>query len=194
MTGNVATQLTALRSERRAARRRAVAYALGIAPVLAANVLGLLSLRAGMVADAAALAAAGWWFAIEQRAVTRRRELLDDLIIHGWVNVAPDDVHEREAELLSARHRKVLAQALENQLLEPPTFAHQRRAVLLELRRQSDRLRSLARRLRDEPVDARGVVMIQQLLTDGASPIHRGPTDAIAPALERVERALDRAA
>ena len=66
--------------------------------------------------------------------------------------------------------------------------------MLLELLRQSDRLKSLARRLRDEPVDPRGVVMIEQLLTDGSSPIHSGPSEAIAPALERVERALDRAA
>ena len=194
MADNVATQLVELCAERRAARRRAIAYAVGIAPVIVANLLGLLSVRAGIVADAAALAAAAWWLAIEQGAVTRRRQLLDDLIVHGWVNVAPEDVHERELELLSPRHRRVLARALENQLLETPAFAHQRLPVLLELRRQSDRLRGLARRLRDDPVDARGVVMIEQLLTDGTSPIHSGPSDAIAPALERVERALDRAA
>ena len=194
MAGNVATQLSELCAERRAARRRAIAYTVGIGPVVLANLLGLLSVRAGIVADAAALAAAAWWLAIEQQAITRRRQLLDDLIVHGWVNVAPADVHERELELLSTRHRNILAQALENQLLETPTFAHQRLSVLLELRRQSDRLRGLARRLRDDPVDARGVVMIEQLLTDGSSPIHSGPSDAIAPALERVERALDRAA
>jgi hypothetical protein len=194
MAGNVATQLVELCAERRAARRRAIAYTLGVGPVIAANLLGLLSVRAGVVADAAALAAAAWFLAIEQRATTRRRQLLDDLIVHGWVNVAPSDVHERELELLSPRHRNLLAQALENQLLESPTFAHQRLSVLLELRRQSDRLRGLARRLRDDPVDPRGVVMLEQLLTDGSSPIHCGPSDAIAPALERVERALDRAA
>lgn len=194
MADNVATQLVELCTERRAARRRAISYGVAVAPVMAANLLGLLSLRAGLVADAAAIAAALWWLAIEHQATTRRRELLDDLIIRGWVNVAPDDVRERETELLSTRHRHVLARALENQLIETPTFAHQRRSVLLELFRQSDRLKSLARRLRDEPVDARGVVMIEQLLTDGSSPIHSGPSEAIAPALERVERALDRAA
>ena len=96
-----------------------------------------------------------WWLAIEHRATTRRRELLDDLIIHGWVNVAPDDVRERESELLSTRHRRVLARALENQLIETPTFAHQRRSVLLELLRQSDRLTqpraAAARRARSTP-------------------------------------------
>jgi hypothetical protein len=194
MADNVATQLVELCTERRSARHRAIAYAVAIGPVMAANLLGLLSLGAGLVADAAAIAAALWWLAIEHRAVTRRRELLDDLIVHGWVNVAPDDVRERESELLSPRHRQLLARALENQLLETPAFAHQRRTVLLELLRQGDRLRTLARRLRDEQVDARGAVMIEQLLTDGSSPIHSGPSEAIAPALERVERALDRAA
>jgi hypothetical protein len=194
MADNVATQLEQLGAERRAARRRAIAYAVAIAPVIVANLLGLLSVRAGIVADAAALAAAAWFLAIEQRAITRRRRLLDHLIVQGWVNVAPSDVHERELELLSPRHRNLLARALENQLLEAPAFALQRKSVPLELRRQSDRLLGLARRLRDEPVDARGVVLIEQLLTDGSSPIHSGPSDAIGPALERVERALDRAA
>ena len=194
MGGNVATQLDRLCAERRSARRRAQAYAIGVGPVLVANLMGLLSVPAGLVADAAAVAAALWWLAIERRAVGRRRALLDDLIMRGWVNVAPDDVREREIELLSRRHRQILARALENQLLETPTFAHQRRSVLIEVRRQGDRLRALARRLRDDPVDPRGVVMIEQLLTDGASPIHSGPTDQIAPALDRVERALDRAA
>jgi hypothetical protein len=194
MAHNVAAQLDELHAERRAARRRAISYAVGVGPVLAANLLGLLSVRAGIVADAAAIAASLWWLAIEHQAVERRRELLDDLIIHGWVNVAPDDVRDREVELLSPRHRNLLARALENQLLETPTLAHQRLAVLLELRRQSERLRGLARRLRDDPVDPRGVVMIKKMLTDGTSPIHNGPSDAIEPALERVERALDRAA
>jgi hypothetical protein len=194
MADNVATQLDELYAERHAARRRSIAYAVGIGPVLAANLLGLLSVRAGIVADAAAIAAALWWLAIERRAVERRRALLDDLIMHGWVNVAPAHVREREVELLSPRHRRVLARALENQVVESPTLAHQRLPVLLELRRQSDRMHGLARRLRDDNVEARGVIMIEKMLTDGTSPIHNGPSEAIAPALERVERALDRAA
>ena len=58
MADNVATQLVELCTERRAARRRAIAYGVAVAPVMAANLLGLLSLRAGLVADAAAIAAA----------------------------------------------------------------------------------------------------------------------------------------
>src|SRR4051812_21524908 len=194
MASDLQTRLAQLHEERRAARRRALAYVVAIAPVVAANVLGLLSLPAAVVADAAAVAAAGWWYGIERRAAYRRRVMLDDLIIHGWVNVAPDDVRERTSELLSTRNRRTLARGLENVVAMRPTFAHQRVGVLLELRRQSDRVRTIAARLRDEQVDVRGVVLLEQLLTDGGSPIHAGPTSAIVPALDRVERALDLAA
>jgi hypothetical protein len=37
-------------------------------------------------------------------------------------------------------------------------------------------------------------VLLEQLLTDGGSPLHAGPSSEIVPAIERVERALDRAA
>jgi hypothetical protein len=194
MTSDLQTRLEQLCAERRAARRRAVAYVVAIAPVLAANLLGLLGWKAAIVADAAAIAAAAWWYGIEQRAAHRRRVMLDDLIIHGWVNVAPDDVRERTSELLSPRHRRILARGLENIVEVKPVFVYQRLGVVQELRRQRARFRGIAQRLRTEPVDVRGVVLLEQLLTDGGSPLHAGPSSAIAPALERVERALDRAA
>ena len=96
MSSDLQTRLEQLRLERRAARQRALAYAVAIAPVLAANLLGLLTWQAAIVADAAAIAAAAWWYGIERRAAHRRRVMLDDLIVHGWVNVAPDDVRERD--------------------------------------------------------------------------------------------------
>jgi|SRR5690242_3677264 len=194
MTSDLETRLAQLCAERRAARRRAVAYVVAIAPVLAANLLGLLGWKATFVADAAAIAAAAWWYGIEQRAAYRRRVMLDDLIVHGWVNIAPDDVRERTTELLSARHRRILARGLENHVDVKPAFVYQRIGVVHELHRQRLRFRGIAQRLRTEPVDVRGVVLLEQLLTDGASPLHAGPSSAIAPTLERVERALDRAA
>jgi hypothetical protein len=196
MTSDLHTRLEQLLDERRAARHRAIAYAVAIAPVLVANLLGLLGWKAAIVADAAAIAAAAWWFGIERRAAHRRRIMLDDLIIHGWTNVAPDDVRERTSELLSPRHRRILARGLENivEIRPGPGFIYQRLGVMHELRRQSPRFRGIAQRLRSDEVDVRGVVLVEQLLTDGGSPLHAGPSSAIAPALERVERALDRAA
>ena len=194
MASDLQTRLEQLCAERRAARRRALAYVVAIAPVLAANLLGLLGWKAAIVADAAAIAAAAWWYGIEQRAAHRRRVMLDDLIIHGWVNVAPDDIRERTTELLSPRHRRILARGLENIVEVKPAFVYQRLGVVHELRRQRERFRGLAQRLRTEPVDVRGVVLLEQLLTDGGSPIHAGPSSAIVPALDRVERALDLAA
>ena len=194
MASDLQTRLEQLCAERRAARRRALAYVVAIAPVLAANLLGLLGWKAAIVADAAAIAAAAWWYGIEQRAAHRRRVMLDDLIIHGWVNVAPDDVRERTTELLSPRHRRILARGLENIVDVKPAFVYQRLGVVHELRRQRERFRGLAQRLRTEPVDVRGVVLLEQLLTDGGSPLHAGPSSEIVPAIERIERALDRAA
>ncbi len=187
-------RLEELHLERRAARRRAAAYAAAAVPVLAGSVVGVLSLRAAVVADLAALAAALWWFGIGRHALARRRRVLDDLILHRCATVAPDAVRDRERELLSPRNRKLLARALERQVAASSTFAHQRRPVLRELRAQRGRVGRVVHRLRSETVDPRGVVMLAKLLTDGASPIHQGPTEAIAPALERLERALDRAA
>jgi hypothetical protein len=194
MTSDFPTRLAQLRAERRAARHRALAYAVGIAPVLAANLLGLLDWKAMVVADAAAIAAAAWWLGIERRAAYRRRVMLDDLIMHGWVNVAPEDIRERTSELLSLRHRRILARGLENVIAVNPAFVYQRLGLVQELRRQSDRFRGIAERLRTEQVDVRGVVLVEHLLTDGGSPLHAGPSSEIVPMLERVERALDRAA
>ena len=194
MSSDLQTRLAQVRAERRAARKRALAYAVAIAPVLAANLFGLLTWQAALVADAAALAAAAWWYGIERRAAYRRRLMLDDLIVHGWVNVAPDDVRERTSELLSARNRRILARGLENIVDPKPVFVYQRLGVMQELRRQSDRFRGIAQRLRTDEVDVRGVLLVEQLLTDGASPLHAGPSSAIVPTLERLERALDRAA
>src|SRR5262249_55732584 len=196
MSSDFQTRLEQLRAERRGARHRALAYVVATAPVLAANLLGLLDWKAMIVADAAALAAAAWWLGIERRAAYRRRVMLDDLIMHGWVNVAPDDVRERTSELLSLRHRRILARGLENVVEVNPGFVYQRLAMVQELRRQSDRFRGIAQRLRTEQVDVRGVVLVEQLLTDGGSPLHAGPSTAIVPMLDRVERALelDRAA
>ena len=100
----------------------------------------------------------------------------------------------RAARRLRPRKRKLLARALERQAADVPFFAHQRRPVLRELHAQRARIGRVAHRLRSEPVDPRGVVMLEKLLADGASPIHQGPKEEIAPALERLERALDRAA
>ena len=185
MSSDLQTRLEQLRLERRAARRRALAYAVAIPPVQAANLHGHHTRQAPIVADAAG---------IERRAAHRRRVMLDDLIVHGWVNVAPDDIRERTCELLSLRHRRILARGLENIVEVKPVFVYQRLGVMQELRRQSHRFRGIAQRLRTDEVDVRGVLLVEQLLTDGASPLHAGPSSAIVPTLERVERALDRAA
>ena len=165
-------------AERRAARRRA--HRLrgrdrsgdGRQPVRAAVAAGRAGGRRGRPRGAA------WWLAIEHRAASPPTpELLDDLIIHGWVNVAPG----RRAR---ARVRAALDAA-------PPTCSRGRSRTSCSRRPCSPTSASpccsscaaSATACAPRPpaahdeVDARGVVMIEQLLTDGTEPHPRGPSD-----------------
>lgn len=199
MTATVSDQLEEIRGERRTARHRAVGYLGAILAVALAGGVHFVGEPGALVAAFAALAASLWWVAIERRATWRRRALLDDLILHGWRNVARADVVERECELTARRNRRLVARALENHVapsmpvgvMSPP-----RHQLAAELRRQRTRVRALARRIRsdDAPVPPVALVLLSQLLTDGDSPLLVGPAERIAPALERVENILDRAA
>ena len=192
-------QLDQIRTERRLARHRVIGYVAAVVAVALVAAAHLVRQQGALVAAACAVAAAGWWLAIERRAAWRRRELLDDLILHGWRNVAPCEVEERECELTARRNRRLMARALENQVA--PTqpvgvMSPRRHHVLAELRRQRPRIQALARRLRrdDAPVSPVALIMLSQLLSNGDSPLLFGPAEQIAAALDRVESALDRAA
>ena len=199
MAPTVPDQLNAIRVERRVARHRAVGYLGAIVAVTLVGAANLVRQQGALVAALAALAASLWWLLIERRATWRRRTLLDDLILHGWRNVAPADVAERECELTARRNRRIVARALENQVAQSApvgVMSPRRHQVTVELRRQRTRVRALARRIRseDEPVSPVALVLLSQLLSDGDSPLLFGPADRIAPALERVENVLDCAA
>jgi hypothetical protein len=193
---SIPTHLDRLRAERRSARHRALAYAGGGALVAAIGAIDLVGRRAAITAALCGLAAALWWLAIERRAVASRRVILDDLILHGWRTVAPAAVAEREDELLARRNRRLLARALENQVVgtfgQAPVYSQHQRLRLTEIRRHGARIRAVAGRLRDDqhPVDPRAVVLVTQLLSDGTSPIHTGPMQGLEPALERIEQVL----
>jgi hypothetical protein len=199
MAPNIPTQLDEIRIERRIARHRAIGYLAALIAVTLVAAAHLVRQQGALVAALAALAASAWWLGIERRATWRRRELLDDLILHGWRNVARIDVEQREGELTARRNRRIVARALENQVSgsQPVgVMSPRRHQVTVELRRQRTRIRELARRVRseDEPVSPVALVLLSQLLSDGDSPLLFGPADRIAPALERVEHVLDRAA
>jgi hypothetical protein len=105
-------------------------------------------------------------------------------------------VAARERELLGRRNRKLLARALENQVMQMPMIVSiAQGAIASELRRNRKAIHRLASKLRSrDQLDPRGVVILEQLIRDGGSPLHAGPSEQIAPALARAERMLDRAA
>jgi hypothetical protein len=185
-----------LEAERRLERLRAARY-------VAAAPAGAVAYLAGLAGWLAVGTAAGAMVAVAVSAVlrsrgleSRRRELLDEFIVRGWRNVAPADIAEREAELVSPHYRRMLARALLNQLdyaTKGVVLTLQMRFVTAELRRLERQVDAIAARLRDlsRPIDPRGVVVVSRLLSDGSSPLHGGPHDAIEPALVRARRLLD---
>jgi hypothetical protein len=194
---SVPQRIEELHLEARYARGRALAYLGGALPVATLTLLGAIGPPAALVTAIAAVAAAALWLGHQRHSVARRRQVVDELILHGWRNSAPDEVRARERELVALRYRRVLARALERRAGDAarlPGFTLRSQAVAFEIARQRGRIMRVARRLRDtRPVDPRGVVIVAHLLADGLSPLHAGPTHAIGPALERAERALDEA-
>jgi hypothetical protein len=189
------TRIERLRAEVLNAHRRSWAYVVGVFPVAMLLAMRLVGPRAAFIAAAAAVAGAAFWRITASRAASARREILDELILNDWKNVAPGDVAERVEELLAPRNRRVLARALENQVQHAPLMLTIAQGSLTaELRRNRAGICQLARRLRSrERVDPRGVVMVEQLIRDGGSPLHSGPTGRIAHAIEQADRMLDAA-
>ncbi|HTU96318.1 MAG TPA: hypothetical protein VMF14_10800 [Solirubrobacteraceae bacterium] len=104
----------------------------------------------------------------------------------------------RVAQLTSGRHRRRLADALDNVLRVAAAPRSERPVGAVAPYRPSieataGQFRCLAHRLRsEEPVAAAGVVRLEALLCDGAGPIYSpGPTDALGEALTMAARWLD---
>ena len=107
------------------------------------------------------------------------------------------ELARRARQLCSWRHRRVLASGLErviDDVLERPrpysaSVPLRRRAILHE----REGLLELAFELRDtsQEVDARGVALVDQLLSDGGSPLYtENPDETLAGAIRRARAAL----
>lgn len=172
------------------------------APLLALAALAL-ALEADPVLRLAGLAACGCFaLAALVRAVRSRHELevvrrsVDRLILDdprgGEVS---ELVQWRTQELINPEARDRLRREVERLLrsIDPshlPSASPLRRGAL---RRHDDLLRAIGRRLGDDrPVAARGVLLVEHLLRDGASPLYADQSDAeLARALSRVLGALE---
>jgi len=166
------------------------AFALAATAVVPPSV-GLVA-AAGCLALAAFRAALATW----DRALLRRKA---DGLLRTGVNVHPQSalLVWRAAELTSARNRRVLANTLASlarELRRPSRVSPvplDRRAV----RPHHALLVALAARVAqlDRPVAPRGMVLVEELITDGlTSPLYIGGRAADVPAaLERCLSALD---
>jgi len=170
---------------------------------LLALALVALALEADRGLRLAGLAAAGCFaLAAVIRGLRVRHELsgvrraVDRLILRdprgGEVS---DLVQWRARELLDPAERHRLARGLERTVarLDPtrlPSASPLRRGAL---RRHEDLLRAIAARLDgEEPVTARGVLLVQGLVDGAESPFYRvGSDDALARTLIRVLGALE---
>jgi hypothetical protein len=176
------------------------------APLLVAALAALALAATALVPPAAALAVAAACFilaAFRSALATRDRWLLRrqaDGLLRTGVKVHPQSalLVWRAAELTSVRNRRVLSSSLKRlarELLRPSTVSAvplNRRAVRPHLAL----LQELASRLAqvDRPVAPKGMVLVEELLTDGrTSPLYIAGCDSDVPAaaLERCLSALD---
>jgi hypothetical protein len=155
----------------------------GIAPLVGTS--SVLAVLGGL----GAVVAARWlqW---------KRSEIYDEIVLSGYRHVGGSAIARHTADLVSPRRRRMLADTLER-LLE---FAVRRQVAAVPINRTAMRelephIRGLCTRLRavDISVEPAGVVLLQRLLTDGAtSPLFKahGPLQELERAIERIHNLL----
>lgn len=187
-------RIHAVRAARGTARVRGLGYLVATLPVAALIATGLSGTRAGVLALLVAATGAAFWLQRAGSLAWEQRQMVDELILHGWTNVEPDAVHERERELCSARVRRSVARALEQYatpVAAPMPVPIGRLRVDPNGRRE--RLARIAAQIRDgRDIDPRGIVLAARIIADTAG---ERPGSPHAPQLDeqlaRVERLLD---
>jgi hypothetical protein len=123
-----------------------------------------------------------------------RARSIDDKLLDGVADGRPV-VLVRRARLLQRRYRSKVAAALRRLIEaarrnEPNFFAAQLRLKVREVLASEPLILTLADELeQEERVSARGVILADRLITDGASPVY-GPDPVEHPPEETVESAV----
>jgi hypothetical protein len=163
---------------------------------LAAGVAGLIPERDGLVLGVLFAGAGALRAAIEHRRLSRLRRLADRQLLGTAVPRVPELVAWRAGELTSDRSRRVLARSLRGVVSEldegrlPGASPLNRTGA----RPEADLILALADRVGDaeRPVTARGVLLVEDLLTDGWGPLYaRDRVDELGPSLTRCLITLD---
>lgn len=119
---------------------------------------------------------------------------LDRALIAGADPSGSPQLAARAAQLTSPRTRSLIAEGLERLLRaaqgpQKRWWAASRRGQLLA---NASRLHELASVLDgDAPLYARGIAMLNQLLTDGTGPAYLGDSQSLARRLDEARAALD---
>jgi len=121
-----------------------------------------------------------------------------DLIIEGLDGLPLPALERERRRLQRPRRRASLAHALEDLVRTAerwPTLLPSARPVFdpRQIRAVSAQLRAIAALLRSSAVDARGLALVERLLTSGASPLYDREPAELRRALERIRAELDRA-
>jgi hypothetical protein len=143
-----------------------------------------------------ALLGAGGAIVASRVIVWQRSEIFDEIVLAGFRHVGGPAVARHAADLVSPARRQMFAGTLEqfvevavtNRLASVPVDRRTLRELEPHLRGLCARVRNL-----DLAVDPAGMVLLRQLITDGAtSPLFRlgGPKPELERAIERIHAQL----
>jgi hypothetical protein len=158
------------------------------------GIVGVIPREAGLAFGAILLCAAGVRAGLERLSLHQERARADRLILAGR---RTDELGWRLAELTSAHERRQLARSLHGlvRLLDPRYLPGASPVNRPAARPLAPRIEALAARIGDleRPVDARGVLLVDRLLTDGAGPLYaRARADELPGRIEDALDALER--
>jgi len=163
---------------------------------LIAGVAGLIPERDGFILGALCAGTGALRAAIERRHLSTLRRLADRQLLGTVVPRVPELVAWRAGELTSEKNRRALNRTLRGVVSEldgrllPGSSPLNRTGV----RPEAGLILALADRVGDatRPVSARGVLLVEELLTDGWGPLYaRDQVDELRPSLTRCLRTLD---
>ena len=168
---------------------------LGLIPLIA-GVAGLIPERDGFILGALFAGTGALRAAIEHRHLSALRRLADRQLLGTALPRSPDLVAWRARELTSERNRRDLYRTLRGVISEldarrlPGSSPLNRTGA----RPEAGLILALADRVGDatRPVSAKGVLLVEELLTDGWGPLYaRDHVEELRPSLTRCLRTLD---
>jgi hypothetical protein len=166
---------------------------LALVPVVG-GIVGVIPREAGLVFGAILLLAAGVRAGLGRLSLRAERARADRLILAGR---RASELEWRLTELTSVRERRQLVRSLEGliRLLDPRYLPGAVPVNRPAARPLVPRIEALAARIGDleRPVDARGVLLVERLLTDGGGPLYaRARADELPGRLDDALHALER--